>query len=91
MHSLNNVVTQAAVDTSVPRRKTTGSDEKTEQSLSCLNRIVEQIKKLIADGHTIDCTDNANFTPLHEACNHGHLQYAKVKIILVINMFLVTT
>lgn len=48
MHSLNNVVTQAAVDTSVPRRKTTGSDEKTEQSLSCLNRIVEQIKKLIA-------------------------------------------
>ena len=36
-----------------------------------------EIRKLIAGGHEVDCTDYSKFTPLHEACNYGHLSYVK--------------
>ncbi|KAK9510961.1 hypothetical protein O3M35_005628 [Rhynocoris fuscipes] len=38
------------------------------------------VEKLIDQGHSIDVKDFSGWTPLHEACNHGHVKVAKVLI-----------
>lgn len=55
-------------------------NEKGETQLhqSCISGNVQQVLRLIDQGHPVNIRDHAGWTPLHEASNHGHQDVVKV-------------
>lgn len=45
----------------------------TKLHIACKNNDVKSIEMLISEGFNVNAVDNCKWTPLHEACNHGHL------------------
>ncbi|KAK3538198.1 hypothetical protein QTP70_033122 [Hemibagrus guttatus] len=60
------------------RRKTgrwSRRNEKGETALhrACIEGNLKQVHYLVEQGHPLNPRDHCGWTPLHEACNHGHL------------------
>ncbi|KAJ8289356.1 hypothetical protein GJAV_G00000360 [Gymnothorax javanicus] len=62
----------------VPGRRAVGRwnrrNEKGETSLhrACIEGNLHQVQYLVEQGHPVNPRDYCGWTPLHEACNHGH-------------------
>lgn len=56
------------------------NNEKGETPLHrhCIDGNYEQCERLIRLGHPINVHDHAGWLPLHEACNHGHVEIVKL-------------
>lgn len=55
-------------------------NEKGETQLhqACISGNLQQVTRLLDQGHPINIRDHAGWTPLHEASNHGHVDVVKV-------------
>ncbi|XP_040574611.1 tonsoku-like protein isoform X1 [Lepeophtheirus salmonis] len=74
------------IDCNNKRAKRKGSLKKDLKGETELHRKVKvpgnerEVARLIAQSGCVDIEDNANFTPLHEACNHGQLEYVRMLV-----------
>ncbi|XP_076171863.1 tonsoku-like protein isoform X2 [Ptiloglossa arizonensis] len=50
----------------------------TQLHIACISGNVEDVEKLLTNGHPMNIKDNFGWTPLHEAANHGHVEIAKL-------------
>lgn len=46
----------------------------TKLHVACIKNDAVKVKQLLAAGADANITDHAGWTPLHEACNHGHVE-----------------
>lgn len=55
-------------------------NEKGETQLhqACISGNIQQLNRLLDQGHPVNIRDHAGWTPLHEASNHGHHDIVKV-------------
>ena len=59
-------------------KHTTNSKGETDLHVKCQEEgNIEAIQTLIKMGHELNIADRAKFTPIHEACNYGFLDYVK--------------
>lgn len=49
----------------------------TQLHVACINGSIENVEKLLAEGHPVQVRDNCGWTPLHEAANHGFVDIAR--------------
>ena len=60
-------------------KPTTNSKGETDLHIKCQeDGNLDAIQTLIKMGHPLNIADRAKFTPIHEACNYGFLEYVKV-------------
>ena len=45
--------------------------------VACIKHDVGKVRQLLLDGADVNAVDYAGWTPLHEACNHGHVACVK--------------
>ena len=49
----------------------------TQLHVACISGNIENVEKLLAEGHPVHVRDNCGWTPLHEAANHGFVEIAR--------------
>ena len=50
----------------------------TKLHIACIKNDPAKVKQLLAAGEDANSVDYVGWTPLHEACNHGHLECVRV-------------
>ena len=49
----------------------------TQLHIACINGNIENVEKLLEEGHSVHVRDYCGWTPLHEAANHGFVEIAE--------------
>ena len=78
-HKKNSSITQSSIrcrNKSLTRRNAHGE---TKLHLACIKNQIPLVRELLANpGIDVNASDHYGWTPLHESCNHGHVECVKL-------------